>query len=200
MLAWVCTEAVRTQNRELVLGRSLSEFMRTLDIYGNSSRVHTRLPSRSATPHLAAPVQPVWSVSGQVKRQGVAGLPGYAAKHMPDWSKVQAVPPGKPTTVLLYKDEAPRGSRKIKGLFDSATVETITLMLEDGQTRTLQKQSVRKVLTRRPFAKRWMAQQCDVERQPEAVLRAPARTDQIKIIIGQKIVALQRSDVGGNSE
>ena len=45
-----------------------------------------------------------------------------------------------------------------------------------------------------------MAQQCDVERQPEAVLRAPARTDQIKIISGQKIVALQRSDVGGNPE
>ena len=45
-----------------------------------------------------------------------------------------------------------------------------------------------------------MAQQCDVERQPEAVLRAPARTDQIKIIIGQKIVALQRSDVGGNPD
>ena len=43
-----------------------------------------------------------------------------------------------------------------------------------------------------------MAQQCDVERQPEAVLRAPARTDQIKIISGQKIVALQRSDVGEN--
>ena len=45
-----------------------------------------------------------------------------------------------------------------------------------------------------------MAQQCDVERQPEAVLRAPACTGQIKIIIGQKIVALQRSDVGGNPE
>ena len=27
ILAWVCTEAVRTQSRELVLGRSLSEFM-----------------------------------------------------------------------------------------------------------------------------------------------------------------------------
>ena len=27
LLAWVCTEAVRTQNRELVLGKSLSEFM-----------------------------------------------------------------------------------------------------------------------------------------------------------------------------
>ena len=36
ILAWVCTEAVRTQSRELVLGRSLSEFMRTLDIYSTS--------------------------------------------------------------------------------------------------------------------------------------------------------------------
>ena len=43
LLAWVCTEAVRTQSRELVLGRSLSEFMRTLDIYSNSGRVPTRL-------------------------------------------------------------------------------------------------------------------------------------------------------------
>ena len=30
LLAWVCTEAARTQNRELVLGKSLSDFMRTL--------------------------------------------------------------------------------------------------------------------------------------------------------------------------
>ena len=43
ILAWVCTEAVRTGSRELVLGKSLSEFMRTLDIYSNSGRVHTRL-------------------------------------------------------------------------------------------------------------------------------------------------------------
>ena len=43
LLAWVCTESVRTKSRELVLGRSLSEFMRTLDIYSNSGRVHTRL-------------------------------------------------------------------------------------------------------------------------------------------------------------
>ena len=28
LMAWVSTEAVRTQSRELVLGRSLSEFMR----------------------------------------------------------------------------------------------------------------------------------------------------------------------------
>ena len=43
LMAWVSTEAVRTQSRELVLGKSLSEFMRTLDIYSNSGRVHTRL-------------------------------------------------------------------------------------------------------------------------------------------------------------
>ena len=30
LLAWLCTEAVRTQNRELVLWKSLSDFMRTL--------------------------------------------------------------------------------------------------------------------------------------------------------------------------
>ena len=36
LLAWVCTEAVRTQSRELVLGKSLSEFMRTLGIGSDS--------------------------------------------------------------------------------------------------------------------------------------------------------------------
>ena len=36
LLAWVCTEAVRTQSRVLVLGRSLSEFMRKLDIHTQS--------------------------------------------------------------------------------------------------------------------------------------------------------------------
>ena len=36
LLAWVCTEAVRTQSRELVLGRSLSQFMRTLGIVSDS--------------------------------------------------------------------------------------------------------------------------------------------------------------------
>ena len=36
LLAWVCTEAVRTQSRELVLGASLSEFMRKLSINSDS--------------------------------------------------------------------------------------------------------------------------------------------------------------------
>ena len=36
LLAWVSTEAVRTKSRELMLGRSLPEFMRKLDIYSSS--------------------------------------------------------------------------------------------------------------------------------------------------------------------
>ena len=43
LLAWVCTEAVRTQNRELVLGRSLAEFMRALGIYNSGGQPQTRL-------------------------------------------------------------------------------------------------------------------------------------------------------------
>ena len=38
LLAWVCTEAVRTQSRVLVLGDSLSDFMRTLGVYSSSGR------------------------------------------------------------------------------------------------------------------------------------------------------------------
>ena len=45
LLAWVSTEAVQTQSRELVLGRSLSEFMRALDIYTTSGgRALDKLP------------------------------------------------------------------------------------------------------------------------------------------------------------
>ena len=43
LLAWVSTEAVRTQSRELVLGRSLAGFMRTLGVYSSGGRVQIRL-------------------------------------------------------------------------------------------------------------------------------------------------------------
>ena len=35
ILAWVCTEAVRTQNRVLILGPSLAKFMKTLGVYSS---------------------------------------------------------------------------------------------------------------------------------------------------------------------
>ena len=43
ILAWICTEAVKTQSRELVLGKSLSKFMRTLGIYNSGGKPQTRL-------------------------------------------------------------------------------------------------------------------------------------------------------------
>ena len=43
LLAWVCTEALRTQSRELILGKSLSEFMKTLGVYTTDGKAHTRL-------------------------------------------------------------------------------------------------------------------------------------------------------------
>ena len=43
ILAWLSTEAVCTQNREIVLGRSLAEFMRELGIYSSGGVVQIRL-------------------------------------------------------------------------------------------------------------------------------------------------------------
>ena len=43
LMAWICNEAVKTGSRELVLGKSLSEFMRSVGIYSSSGEKHTRL-------------------------------------------------------------------------------------------------------------------------------------------------------------
>ena len=43
LLAWVSTEAVRTQSRVLVLGKSLAGFMRALGIYNSGGKPKTRL-------------------------------------------------------------------------------------------------------------------------------------------------------------
>ena len=49
LLAWVCTEAVRTQSRELFLGPSLSGFMRKLGIAPvGSARTRLRNPDAAA--------------------------------------------------------------------------------------------------------------------------------------------------------
>ena len=85
----------------------------------------------------------------------LAGASGDAAIK-PDWSKVRAIQPGRVAVVLLYEDAAPAGSRKIKGLFSSATDESVTLAMKNGQSRTAEKRAVRKVLVRRPFAKRYL--------------------------------------------
>ena len=82
-------------------------------------------------------------------------LPGCVARHMPDWSGVQAVKPDTKTEVQLYRDSTLKGTRKIKGRFLSATDDSVTLKLKGGQTETFQKETIRKVRTRRPLGKRW---------------------------------------------
>ena len=73
-----------------------------------------------------------------------------AAKVKSDWARVQKVAPGTKTTVVLYTDRAPEGKRKVKGRFHSATPGCITVTLKRGQTRTLGKQAVFRVLVDRP--------------------------------------------------
>ena len=46
LLAWVCTEAVRTQSRELFLGDSFAAFMRKLDIFNDGGAVRSRLQNQ----------------------------------------------------------------------------------------------------------------------------------------------------------
>ena len=43
LMAWISTEATKTQNRVLILGDSLSDFMRALGIYSSHGRTQTRL-------------------------------------------------------------------------------------------------------------------------------------------------------------
>ena len=50
ILAWVSTEAVRTQSRDIVLGRSLSEFMRKLGISSTDGRGQARLRNQMRAP------------------------------------------------------------------------------------------------------------------------------------------------------
>ena len=43
LLSWLCSEIVRTGSRELVLGKSLADFMRKLGVYSTSGEKYTRL-------------------------------------------------------------------------------------------------------------------------------------------------------------
>jgi len=96
------------------------------------------------------------TVTGLVPLLLLVSLPGCVARHMSDWSKVQGVAPETKTEVQLYKDSSPRGQRKIKGRLLSATDDSITLQLKNGQTDTFQRKDIRKVLVPRPFVERWL--------------------------------------------
>ena len=79
LLAWVCTEAVRTQNRVLILGDSVSEFMRKLDIYSTSGEKYTRLRNQMKR-LFTAHVQLVYA-----DERGQAMVSSSVADHMEFW-------------------------------------------------------------------------------------------------------------------
>ena len=91
----------------------------------------------------------------------LACLPGCTARHLPDWSTVQAVKPNTKTEVTLYKDRAPSGvGQKFRGRVLSTTDNSVTLELteryyRDGRIRTFQKSDVSKVHTPRSISERW---------------------------------------------
>ncbi len=81
----------------------------------------------------------------------LVGLPGCAARsNMPYWAEVQHVAPDTDTEVQLFKDRSSTRSRRVKGRFLSATADSVTLRLKDGQAETIQKESVHRVRIRRP--------------------------------------------------
>ena len=111
----------------------------------------------------------------------LTGWPAVAASNSGlDWSKVQAIKPGAPIKVVLHKDQGPRGDRKLRGRFQSATDDSLTLKMEYGPTRTLPRSAVRKVAVhyRPPKSKRdWSRVQAVALGTPAAVVlyRDPRR-------------------------
>ena len=84
LLAWVCSEAVRTQSRTLVLGRSLAEFMRDLGIQSSDSGgqwgVRTRLRNQD--------VEAVQCVRAAIVRDGAQDAESDRADRQRDGSVV----------------------------------------------------------------------------------------------------------------
>ena len=97
LLAWVCTEAVRTQSRVLVLGRSLSKFMRQLgmtDDSGGSRGDRTRLKNQM-TRLFGCTVSLIYEDSSSFKR--VSSL--VADKHAFWWN------PARPDEPSLWESK-----------------------------------------------------------------------------------------------
>lgn len=82
MLAWLTTEAVRTKRRELVLGDSMSDFMRQLDMMPTGGRWGSISRLREQSHRLFTT-----AVSCQYERAGTSGETGFriADRHMLWW-------------------------------------------------------------------------------------------------------------------
>ena len=81
--------------------------------------------------------------------------PPKAPKGAAGWARVESLQPGKATRLVLFKDRAAPGARKIKGVFSSATDSSVTIMLKDGRTRTIERQAIRAVRVSRRARRRY---------------------------------------------
>ena len=103
LLAWLCTEAVRTQSLELILGASLSEFMRKLGIYHNSAGrggVQTRLRNQMKRLFNAS-VQLIYE-----DQQGTASVSSFVADRTELWWD-----PKRPDERTLWESKIELGAR-----------------------------------------------------------------------------------------
>jgi len=96
------------------------------------------------------------TITGVLAMCGVvlAFAPESQAKPGSDWSRVQGVEAARQVRIVLHDDESPKGRRKLKGVFASATADSLTIVLRDGTTRAFQRGDVRRVSVKRPFLQR----------------------------------------------
>ena len=107
--------------------------------------------------------------------------PAAAARKIElDWPQVQAIKPGTPIKVVLHKDRGFRGNRKLRGRFQSATDDSLTLKMEYGPTRTLPRSAVRKVAVRHKSKRDWSRVQTVALGTPAAVVLYKNPTRRIK--------------------
>ena len=111
----------------------------------------------------------------------LTGWPATAASKIEiDWPKVQAIKPGTPIKVVLHKDRGFRGNRKLRGRFQSATDDSLTLKMEYGPTRTLPRSAVRKVAVHHKSKRDWSRVQAVALGTPAAVVLYKNPTRRIK--------------------
>ena len=111
LLAWLCTEAVRTQSLELILGASLSEFMRKLGIYHNSAGrggVQTRLRNQMKRLFNAS-VQLIYE-----DQQGTASVSSFVADRTELWWD-----PKRPDERTLWESKIELGVRFFQEIIPS---------------------------------------------------------------------------------
>ena len=97
LLAWVSTEAVRTQSRELILGSSLSEFMRKLGVYSTSGG------RRGDRTRLRNQMKRLFHASVQLiheDKQGIMSVSSFVADRTDLWWD-----PKRPNEQVLWKSK-----------------------------------------------------------------------------------------------